>query len=117
MARSLMLPIVLGDMFRSGEATYMEQIWVLAFAGELVLYAVGTVFIIVMLVSERTVSVHKTAASVDPLTGLLNRRGFSEATARMIEREAKAGASRDRDDLRHRSLQIGQRPFRPRRGR
>ncbi len=87
----LMLPIVLGDMFRSGGATHMEQIWILAFAAELVLYAVGTVFIIVMLVSERAVSVHKTAASVDPLTGLLNRRGFSEATARMIEREAKAG--------------------------
>ena len=44
-----------------------------------------------MLVSERTVTAHKTAASVDPLTGLLNRRGFSEATSRMIEREAKAG--------------------------
>ena len=46
-----------------------------------------------MLVSERTLAIHKTAASVDPLTGLLNRRGFGEATARMIEREAKAGRS------------------------
>jgi diguanylate cyclase (GGDEF)-like protein len=56
-----------------------------------VLYAVGTVFIIFMLVSERTVSVHKTAASIDPLTGMFNRRGFAEATTRMIEREANAG--------------------------
>ncbi|MBN9586752.1 MAG: GGDEF domain-containing protein [Afipia sp.] len=87
----LMLPLILGDMFRSRDAQLMEQVWVVVFAAELVLYAVGTVFIIVMLVSERAVSVHKTAASVDPLTGLLNRRGFSEATARMIEREAKAG--------------------------
>jgi diguanylate cyclase (GGDEF)-like protein len=87
----LMLPIVLGDMFRPSEATTMGQVWIAAFAAQLVIYAVGTVFIIVMLVSERTVSVHKTAASVDPLTGLLNRRGFSEATSRMIEREAKAG--------------------------
>lgn len=86
----LMLPIVLGDLFRSSGAS-ISNVWVAAFAGELVLYAVGTVFIIFMLVSERTVSVHKTAASVDPLTGLLNRRGFSEATSRMIEREAKAG--------------------------
>lgn len=85
----LMLPIVLGDLYRAGNA--MAQVWVAAFAAELVIYAVGTVFIIVMLVSERTVSVHKTAASVDPLTGLLNRRGFGEATSRMIEREAKAG--------------------------
>jgi diguanylate cyclase (GGDEF)-like protein len=35
--------------------------------------------------------VHKTAASVDPLTGMFNRRGFAEATARMIAREAAAG--------------------------
>lgn len=87
----LMLPIILGDMFRSGNAATMAQVWVAAFAAELVVYAVGTVFIIFMLVSERTVTAHKTAASVDPLTGLLNWRGFSEATARMIEREAKAG--------------------------
>jgi diguanylate cyclase (GGDEF)-like protein len=44
-----------------------------------------------MLVSERTVSAHKTAASMDPLTGMFNRRGFAEACARVIEREAKAG--------------------------
>jgi diguanylate cyclase (GGDEF)-like protein len=87
----LMLPIVMGDVFRPGNTAGMSQIWVAAFAAELVIYAVGTVFIIFMLVSERTVTAHKTAASVDPLTGLLNRRGFSEATSRMIEREAKAG--------------------------
>lgn len=88
----LMLPIVLGDLLRAqNDASTISAIWVAAFAAELTLYAVGTVFIIFLLVSERTVSVHKTAASVDPLTGLLNRRGFSEATTRMIEREAKAG--------------------------
>jgi diguanylate cyclase (GGDEF)-like protein len=37
------------------------------------------------------VRAHKAAASIDPLTGMFNRRGFSEATARMIEREADAG--------------------------
>jgi diguanylate cyclase (GGDEF)-like protein len=78
-------------MLRPGDAASIGQVWIAAFAAELLFYAVGTVFIIVMLMSERTVSAHKTAASVDPLTGLLNRRGFGEATARMIEREAKAG--------------------------
>ena len=87
----LMMPIILGDMLRAGDAPSMGLAWIALFAAELVLYAVGTVFIIVMLVSERAVTAHKTAASIDPLTGLLNRRGFSEATARMIEREAKAG--------------------------
>ena len=87
----LMLPILLGDFLRVQDENFSTSIWVTAFAIELVLYAVGTVFIIFMLVSERTVSVHKTAASIDPLTGMFNRRGFAEATARMIEREANAG--------------------------
>jgi diguanylate cyclase (GGDEF)-like protein len=87
----LMLPILLGDFLRPDDDNFSTSIWVTAFAIELVLYAVGTVFIIFMLVSERTVSVHKTAASIDPLTGMFNRRGFAEATSRMIEREANAG--------------------------
>jgi diguanylate cyclase (GGDEF)-like protein len=87
----LMLPIVLGDLLMPADEKFASSIWVTVFSIELVLYAVGTVFVIFMLVSERTVSAHKTAASVDPLTGMFNRRGFAEACARVIEREAKAG--------------------------
>jgi diguanylate cyclase (GGDEF)-like protein len=87
----LMLPILLGDVLRPGDEKFATSIWVTMFSIELVLYAVGTVFVIFMLVSERTVIAHKTAASVDPLTGLFNRRGFAEACARVIDREAKAG--------------------------
>ena len=87
----LLLPIVLGDLLMPADEKFGSSIWVMAFSIELVLYAVGTVFVIFMLVSERTVSAHKTAASVDPLTGMFNRRGFAEACARVIEREAKAG--------------------------
>ncbi|HLZ06431.1 MAG TPA: GGDEF domain-containing protein [Bradyrhizobium sp.] len=87
----LLLPILLGDLLIHDGEKFGSSIWVTVFSIELVLYAVGTVFVIFMLVSERTVTVHKTAASMDPLTGLLNRRGFSEACARVIEREAGAG--------------------------
>jgi diguanylate cyclase (GGDEF)-like protein len=87
----LMLPIVLGDLLHGTDEKFGSSIWVTMFSVELVLYAVGTVFVIFMLVSERTVTAHKTAASMDPLTGMLNRRGFSEACARLIEREANAG--------------------------
>lgn len=87
----LMLPIVLGDLLMPTDEKFGSSIWVMAFSIELVLYAVGTVFVIFMLVSERTVTAHKTAASVDPLTGMFNRRGFAEACARVIEREAVAG--------------------------
>src|ERR1700749_1677987 len=87
----LMLPILLGDLLHPADGKFGTSIWVTMFSIELVLYAVGTVFVIFMLVSERTVKAHKTAASVDPLTGMFNRRGFAEACARVIERGAKAG--------------------------
>jgi diguanylate cyclase (GGDEF)-like protein len=87
----LMLPILLGDFLRPHDEMIPGSIWVTVFSVELVLYAVGTVFVIFMLVSERTVTAHKNAASMDPLTGMFNRRGFAEATSRVIEREASAG--------------------------
>src|SRR5262249_54475250 len=71
----LMLPILIGSFLRPNDPTFSTSIWVTVFAVELVLYAVGTVFVIFMLVSERTVIAHKTAASMDPLTGMFNRRG------------------------------------------
>jgi diguanylate cyclase (GGDEF)-like protein len=87
----LMLPILLGDFLRPLDDGFTVGIWVTVFAVELILYSVGTVFVIFMLVSERAVTVHKNAASTDPLTGMFNRRGFSEASGRVIEREAHAG--------------------------
>jgi diguanylate cyclase (GGDEF)-like protein len=87
----LMLPILLGDLVHPTNDKFMSSIWVTVFSVELMLYAVGTVFVILMLVSERTVIAHKTAAAVDPLTGMFNRRGFSEVCSRVIDREAKAG--------------------------
>jgi diguanylate cyclase (GGDEF)-like protein len=87
----LMLPILLGNLLRPHDDTFSSSVWVTAFSIELILYAIGTVFVIFMLVSDRAVTVHKTAASIDPLSGMFNRRGFAEACARVIEREAKAG--------------------------
>jgi len=87
----LMLPILLGDFLLAPDQSAPANIWVTIFAMQLVLYSIGAVFMIFMMVAERTVSAHKNAASVDPLTGMLNRRGFSEATSRLIEREASAG--------------------------
>jgi diguanylate cyclase (GGDEF)-like protein len=87
----LMLPILLGDLLHPHRDMFSSSIWVTVFSIELLLYAVGTVFVIFMLVSERTVTAHRTAASMDPLTGMFNRRGFAEATSRVIEREANAG--------------------------
>ena len=87
----LMLPILIGVFMRPYDANFSSSIWVTIFSVELVLYAICTVFVIFMLVSDRTVAAHKSAASTDPLTGLFNRRGFAEACSRVIDREAIAG--------------------------
>ncbi|QOZ34116.1 GGDEF domain-containing protein [Bradyrhizobium sp. CCBAU 53421] len=87
----LMLPILVGDVLRLNGQNFVSNFWVTLFSIELVLYAIGTVFVIFMMVSDRAVAVHKTAASIDPLSGMLNRRGFTEACTRVIEREAVAG--------------------------
>jgi diguanylate cyclase (GGDEF)-like protein len=87
----LMLPILLGNLLQPHDPKFASSVWVTGFSVELVLYAIGTVFVIFILVSDRAVIAHKTAASTDPLTGMFNRRGFAEACARVIEREAHAG--------------------------
>jgi len=53
--------------------------WIAVFAIEVVLYVVGAAFIVLVLAKDRTVHRYKTAAETDPLTGLLNRRGFFDA--------------------------------------
>jgi diguanylate cyclase (GGDEF)-like protein len=55
------------------------------------LYIVGTAFIVLVLSKERTVRIHKTAATTDELTGLLNRRGFYTAARALCQRQSQRG--------------------------
>jgi diguanylate cyclase (GGDEF)-like protein len=54
---------------------------------------VGTAFIVLILAKDRTVHLYKTAATTDPLTGLLNRRGFFEAAAIIMGRQRDGAAT------------------------
>ena len=56
---------------------------------KLMLYVVGTAFIVLVLAKERSVRVLRDAASIDELTGLLNRRGFFAAAHHLVHRQAK----------------------------
>jgi diguanylate cyclase (GGDEF)-like protein len=76
-------PIPLAVM-RADEATLLSNGWMAVFTLETLLYVVGTAFIALMMAKERMETIHKTAAITDPLTGLLNRRGFLEVAERMI---------------------------------
>jgi diguanylate cyclase (GGDEF)-like protein len=64
--------------------------WVAVFAIEIVLYVVGAAFIVLVLAKDRTVRLYKTAAATDPLTTLLNRRGFFEAAATLMNANKSA---------------------------
>jgi diguanylate cyclase (GGDEF)-like protein len=67
----------------------MASGWIAVFVLEAMLYIVGTAFIVLVLSKERTVRIHRDAASTDELTGLLNRRGFVSAARQLIERLAR----------------------------
>jgi diguanylate cyclase (GGDEF)-like protein len=75
-----LLPMVLASLGVSNLATG----WVAVFAIEVVLYVVGAAFVVLVLAKDRAVARYKTAASTDPLTGLLNRRGFFEAAGKLM---------------------------------
>jgi diguanylate cyclase (GGDEF)-like protein len=57
---------------------HVAQGWLQVLALETIIYAVGTAFLVLIMVKDHQVRVQRTAASTDPLTGLLNRRAFLE---------------------------------------
>jgi diguanylate cyclase (GGDEF)-like protein len=65
--------------------------WLSVFALETMLYAVGTAFIVLLMVKDNDVNVYRNAASTDPLTGLLNRRAFLENAAALCARQGERG--------------------------
>ena len=70
-------PIPLAVM-HGGEGALLSSGWIAVFALETLLYVVGTAFIALMMAKEKAENLYKLAAATDPLTGLLNRRGFME---------------------------------------
>lgn len=88
-AAIFLLPVALNEMFPRPLHEVFARTWFQLFAIETILYAVGTAFIVLLLVKDHHVQIHKTAASTDPLTGLFNRRGFYEAAAQLRARAAK----------------------------
>ncbi len=63
--------------------------WVTVFVLETVLYAVGTAFIVLLMVKDHHVSFYRHAASTDHLTGLLNRRAFLENALKLCAQQAE----------------------------
>jgi len=65
--------------------------WLTVFTLETILYAVGTAFIVMLMVKDHHVHIYRTAASTDPRTGLLNRRAFMENALTLCKQQGKRG--------------------------
>ena len=67
----------------------LAQAWLAVFALEIMIYAIGTAFIVLLMVKDHYVHIYRSAASTDGLTGLLNRRAFLEGALALCGLQAK----------------------------
>jgi diguanylate cyclase (GGDEF)-like protein len=62
-----------------------ESVWLTVLSFEALLFTIAIAFILLAMAKERTELRHKTAALVDPLTGIANRRAFLEEMTSLVE--------------------------------
>ena len=65
--------------------------WLTVFALESIIYAVGTAFIMLLMVKDHHVHVYRKAATIDHLTGLLNRGAFMDCAIKLCDLQRKRG--------------------------
>ena len=81
-----LMPVALATLTaRETPARGPARGWIAVFAIEILLYVVGTAFIILTLTKDRAVRFYKMASVTDPLTTLLNRRAFFEAAGALAK--------------------------------
>jgi diguanylate cyclase (GGDEF)-like protein len=100
--RALIVPFLHGAVFLSPIlAVYslsdvepgLGQGFFALFALLVLLYVIGTAFIVVVMAKEHSAQVHRTAAMTDYMTGLYNRRGFLEVAHKLIAAQKRKGES------------------------
>ena len=65
-----------------------ESVWLTVLSFEALLFTIAIAFILLAMAKERTEHRHKTAALVDPLTGIANRRAFLQDSEAQLKRQA-----------------------------
>jgi diguanylate cyclase (GGDEF)-like protein len=65
-----------------------ESVWLTVLSFEALLFTIAIAFILLAMAKERTEYRHKTAALVDPLTGIANRRAFLQDGEAELKRQA-----------------------------
>src|SRR5450830_1730166 len=69
------------------------SVWLTVLSFEALLFTIAIAFILLAMAKERTELRHKTAALVDPLTGIANRRAFLEEVIALSKRQETEGRS------------------------
>jgi diguanylate cyclase (GGDEF)-like protein len=64
-----------------------DSVWLTVLSFEALLFTIAIAFILLAMAKERTELRHKTAALVDPLTGIANRRAFLEEVLALSKRQ------------------------------
>jgi diguanylate cyclase (GGDEF)-like protein len=65
-----------------------ESVWMTVLSFEALLFTIAIAFILLAMAKERTEYRHKTAALIDPLTGIANRRAFLQDGEAQLKRQA-----------------------------
>src|SRR5580704_324593 len=66
----------------------VQSVWLIVMSFEALLFTIAIAFILLAMAKERTEYRHRTAAMVDSLTGIANRRSFLEDGAALAKRHA-----------------------------
>jgi diguanylate cyclase (GGDEF)-like protein len=67
-----------------------DSVWLSVLSFEALLFTIAIAFILLAMAKERTELRHKTAALVDPLTGIANRRAFLEGADSLSQQQTGA---------------------------
>ena len=68
-----------------------DSVWLTVLSFEALLFTIAIAFILLAMAKERTELRHKTAALIDPLTGIANRRAFLEEVVSLSKRQETRG--------------------------
>ena len=72
----------------SPTSAVFDSVWLTVLSFEALLFTIAIAFILLAMAKERTEYRHKTAAMVDPLTGIANRRSFLHDASELMKRHS-----------------------------
>lgn len=84
----LRTPLVAMLPYQVTDHKMFGSVWLTVLSFEALLFTISIAFILLAMAKERTELRHRTAAMVDPLTGIANRRAFLQEAAALTKRHS-----------------------------